>query len=230
MGLVWTAIILFLLCSKRDRITSFLKDLARKKEQYQSTHNQIMSVLKKLLKMNGPESDEEKLYKVLMTDTYKKGHYQWNDLGEGMESISVLVYDYWKQKYLLDHNRKIATVIMAGRCCWCHFTENDIDWKSVGKLPEEAVSTARQLSAFYPSFIRRFQNGVAEVDWQLIPDGRYWMDDDGYGMTSDVETPVYAMVDRDLNVLVKFQFIDGDYSKLKSMREEAERKLQQQNG
>lgn len=230
MGLVWTAIILFLLCSKRNRITSFLKDLARKKEQYQSTHNQIMSVLKKLLKMNGPESDEEKLYKVLMTDTYKKGHYQWNDLGEGMESISVLVYDYWKQKYLLDHNRKIATVIMAGRCCWCHFTENDIDWKSVGKLPEEAVSTARQLSAFYPSFIRRFQNGVAEVDWQLIPDGRYWMDDDGYGMTSDVETPVYAMVDRDLNVLVKFQFIDGDYSKLKSMREEAERKLQQQNG
>ena len=34
------------------------------------------------------ESDRQKLYKVLMSDTYRKGHYDWDDLGEGMESIS----------------------------------------------------------------------------------------------------------------------------------------------
>lgn len=189
-----------------------------------------MSVLKKMLKMTGPESDEEKLYKVLMTDTYRKDHYQRNDLGEGMESISMLVMDYWKQKYLLNHNRKTATVIMDGRCHWCHFSDNDIDWKSINHLPEEAISNARMLNAFYPSFIREFKNGVASIEWQLIPDGRYWMDDDGYGMTSDIETPVYAMVDYDLNVLVKFQFIDDDYSKLEQMRIEAEHKLKHKQG
>lgn len=66
---------------------------------------------------------------------------------------------------------------------------------------------------------------MASVEWQLIPDGRYWMDDDGYGMTSDIETPVYAMVDHDLNVLVKFQFIGDDYSRLERMRTEAENRF-----
>lgn len=188
-----------------------------------------MSVLKNLLRPNRSESEAEKLYKVLMTDTYKKGRYQWDDLGDGMESMSTLVIDYWKQRYLLDHNRKIALEIMNGNQCWTHFTGNDIDWDSLKKLDDKAIIQAKRLSAFFPSYIREYENGVAEVSWQLIPDGRYWMDDDGYGMTSDVETPVYAMVDKNLNVLVKFRFINGDYRQLGQMRIEAERMLTSRN-
>lgn len=185
-----------------------------------------MNILEKLLKIFRPKSNEERLYKVLMTNAYKeKGHYQWNHLGEGMEVISVLVGNYWKQQYLLDHNQETAMIVMDEDCHWYHFSENDIDWKSINELPEKAVSNARRLSAFYPSFICRFENGVAEVSWQLMPDGRYWMDDDGFGMTSDEEITVYAMIDRYMNVLVKFQSIDGDYSKLQQMKSEAEQRL-----
>lgn len=184
-----------------------------------------MSVFKKIRRMTGSESDAEKLYKVLISDTYKNLNYRWSDLGEGMESISTLVIDYWKQRYLLDHNRKIALEIMDDRQGWVHFSSTDIEWQSLKGLPDEAIERAQSLNAFFPSFIRHYENGVAEVSWQLIPDGRYWMDDDGFGMTGDVETPLYAMVDKDLNVLVKFRFINGDYGQLAQMRREAEQEL-----
>lgn len=184
-----------------------------------------MSVHKKLQRMTGSESDAEKLYIVLMSDTYKSNNYRWSDLGEGMQSISTLVIDYWKQRYLLDHNRKIALEIMDAQQYWVRFSIDDVDWETLKGLPDEAIEQARSMSAYFPSFIRQFENGVAEVSWQLIPDGRYWMDDDGFGMTDDMETPVYGMVDKDLNVLVKFRFIKDDYDQFAQMREEAEHKL-----
>ncbi len=48
------------------------------------------------------------------------------------------------------------------------------------------------------------------------------MDDDGFGMTSDVEITVYGFIDSEMNVLVKFQYIDNDWNRLDEMRREAE--------
>ncbi len=177
--------------------------------------------MKKLLRMKGPESEEQKLYKVLMTDTYRKGHYQWKDLGEGVESLAYNVRGWWKQRFLLDHNEKVAREIMTEGLYWSHFDMGDIDWDSLKKLPEEAINHAKSLCANFPSFVGGYKNGIATVSWQLIPDGRYYMDDDGFGITSDEETPVYAMVDKKLRVLVKFRFIE-DYTQLEKMYKEAE--------
>ena len=80
------------------------------------------------------------------------------------------------------------------------------------------------MSALFPTFVSCFQNGVAKVSWQLNPDGRYYRDDDGYGMTDDEETTVYGFIDTEMNVLVKFQYIGDDGERLKEMRHEAERK------
>ena len=77
------------------------------------------------------------------------------------------------------------------------------------------------ISLPFPSFIRGFYNGVAQVDWQLNPDGRYYMDDDGFGMTNDVEIEIYGFIDKEGNVLVKFRTIK-DSSELETMRKEAE--------
>lgn len=184
-----------------------------------------MGIFKNIIQKDRSESEEERLYKTLMTHAYRTNSYRRENLGENMESISTLVIDYWKQRYLLDHDRKIAFEIMNEYQFWSHFSQNDIDWVSLKNLDEEAIHQARSLSAYYPSFIHKYENGVAEVSWQLIPDGRYWMDEDGYGMTSDVETPVYAMIDKNLNVLVKFRFIGNDYKQLDTMQKEAEQIL-----
>ncbi len=58
----------------------------------------------------------------------------------------------------------------------------------------------------YPSFIREYRNGIAEVQWQLIPDGRYWMDDDGFGMTSNIEFNIYGFIDQEANIISKFHY------------------------
>ena len=87
--------------------------------------------------------------------------------------------------------------------------------------PDLMVEVAKRLSIHFPTFIRWFHNGVAQVDWQLNPDGRYYQDDDGYGMTDDEEIEIYGFIDTNGNVLVKFRAIK-DSSELETMRKEAD--------
>ena len=77
----------------------------------------------------------------------------------------------------------------------------------------------------YPSFIRSFQNGVALVEWQLNPDGRYYTDDDGFGMTDDEEVNIYGFIDRLGNVVMSFRAVKN-YRELNTLRLEAESAVQ----
>ena len=64
---------------------------------------------------------------------------------------------------------------------------------------------------------------MAEVSWQLNPDGRYYMDEDGFGMTDDEEIEIYGFIDQNAKVVVKFRNIDENYRVLDKMRKEAEK-------
>lgn len=177
--------------------------------------------------IDGSVKEGSNLYEELMNnDKYKGAEFRWDRSdNDGMQTLNSLINQYWKPRYLLDHNRKVAYEIMDRYQRWVHFDVDDIEWDTLMGLNEEAILNARLMSAHYPSFIRDYDGGVAIVDWQLIPDGMYWMDEDGYGMTFDVETPIYAVVDKDLNVLVKFRFIGNNYDQLESMKKEAQNKL-----
>ena len=111
----------------------------------------------------------------------------------------------------MDKDQKLVTV-----------TEDDIDWESLKNLPDDAIGRARALSFHFPSFIRHFKNGVAEVSWQINPDSRYYMDEDGYGMTDDEEITIYDFIEQNAKVVVKFKNINECYGELEKMRKEAE--------
>ena len=185
-----------------------------------------MSIFQKISKMSGNESYNEKLYKLLNTDKYKENHYDTRDLGEGMAVINESVWGWWKPRFLVNHNTKCAYVFIDADERLLTITQNDIDWDSLKGLPQNALSRARALSFHFPSFIRSFKNGVAEVSWQLNPDGRYYMDDDGYGMTHDEEIEIYGFIDQNAKVVVKFRNIK-DYGELDAMRQEAEETIRQ---
>ena len=51
------------------------------------------------------------------------------------------------------------------------------------------------------------------------------MDDDGYGMTDDEETDIYGFIDKEAQVIVKFQAIKGD--NLSRLRAQAEQLVKQ---
>ena len=180
-----------------------------------------MSIYKKLGKIAGDMSIAEKYYAILQTETYKTEVYRTWDLGEGMAVLHKNMQGWYKPWFVIDHNKKAAFEFIYDWENLLTITEDDIDWKSLKKLPENAIMMAQYLSFHFPSFIREFRNGVAQVDWQLNPDGRYYMDDDGYGMTPDVEINIHGFIDRNGHVLVKFRYV-SDNKELEVMRKEAE--------
>lgn len=50
---------------------------------------------------------------------------------------------------------------------------------------------------------------MAKVSWQINPDGRYYMDDDGFGMTDDEEITIYGYIDHKGKVVSKFHAINN---------------------
>lgn len=153
---------------------------------------------------------------------YKSGSWRTEDNGEDMAVVSQVICQYWKPRFLIDHRAKCAYEFMNGSETLCTVKQDDIDWESLKGIPEDAISRARSLDFHFPSFVRKYENGVAQVSWQLNPDGMYYMDEDGYGMTDDDEVEIYGFIDRKGNVVVKFKNINEDWNLLKAMRKEAE--------
>ena len=187
-----------------------------------------MSIYKKLSRIKSDKSTEEKLYEVLQSDTYKSDLYKSEDLGEGMTVLYQSIWGWYKPRFVLNHNNKTTFEFMDSYQCLVTITNDDIEWASLKKLPEEAINRAECLSFQFPSFVRGFKNGVARVDWQLNPDGRYYMDDDGYGMTADEEIEIYGFINTKGKVLVKFKVIK-DRKELETMRKEAEEMVKTDN-
>lgn len=185
-----------------------------------------MSLIKKIQKPSDSGSYDEKMYKLLLAEKYDDRPYRRNDLNEGMELIEEVIYGWWKPRFLLNHNTKCAYEFMNGSKCLSMVTHEDIAWETLKRLPEHAVEVAKALSIHFPTLIRKYKNGVAMVEWQLNPDGRYYMDDDGYGMTDDKEISIYGFIDKEGKVAVKFQAVT-DSKDLETLRAEAEKKARE---
>lgn len=169
------------------------------------------------------------LYDKLSNEKFNTRPWRIEDIGEDMAVASKVIMEYWKPRYLIDHNAKCAYEFMNRWETLCTVELDDIDWDSLKGLPEECIERAKTLDFHFPSFIRTYKNGVAEVSWQLNPDGRYYMDDDGFGMTDDEEVTIYGFIDKTGKALVKFRDIHEDWNILRIMRYEAEQKVKQQS-
>ena len=151
-------------------------------------------------------SEEEKLYKRLCAPQYKDRPYPWReyDLGENMTLVNQVIGQYWKPRYLLDNEAKCAYEFMSIDEVLQIVTDEDIDWDSLKGLPQDAFERAKAHSFHFPGHVYQYKNGVAEVEWQLNPDGMYYRDEDGFGMTDDEEINLYGTIDRKGKVVKKF--------------------------
>ena len=186
--------------------------------------------LNRLLKKLAPgETLEEALYKKLTEKKLSENLYKSDELGEEMGVVYQLINGWWKPRYILNHNTKTAFEFMSRGQYLLTVEEEDIEWSTLKKLPEEVQNTARVQFAMYPTFVEGFSNGVARVRWQINPDGRYWMDDDGFGMTSDVEVEIYGYINKEGKVVGKFRLPSEkdknvDYRKLAEEKELSNKK------
>lgn len=162
------------------------------------------------------------LYKELQSAKYSTYPCETKELGEDMAIVNEVIDGYWKPRFLIDNTAKTAVEFMNNMQMLVTVTTEDIDWDSLKHLNEDVLARAQRLDFGFPSFIHEFEHGVAEVSWQLNPDGMYYMDEDGYGMTNDREITIYGFIDRQGNVLVKFHAINK-YKELDADRKKAER-------
>ncbi|MCH5326581.1 MAG: hypothetical protein J1E29_05185 [Duncaniella sp.] len=181
-----------------------------------------MSVFRKhQAKENACESSAQQLYRVLSSSAESRSAFEHSMLGENMEVVNMLYIDYWKPRYLLNHNTQCAYEFMDGNAHLAGISDADIDWDSLTGISDEYLFRIKSYNALFPTHIGHFENGTAEVQWQINPDGRYWMDEDGYGMTPDVEFNIYGYIDAACRVIVPYQAIK-DSDRRKEMRALAE--------
>ena len=185
-----------------------------------------MNIYDRISKMaDEPGSYDEKMYRILSSDKYSTGEWQKHKLGEGLEIVNQVICGWWKPRFLLNHNLKTAYEWMWPNQQLAIVDVEHIDWDSMENLPDDVITTLHGYSFKFPSFIRGFNDGVALVQWQLIPDGRYWMDDDGFGMTGDIELNIYGFIDQEANIISKFHYYTDtklDAHILDKVRKEAE--------
>lgn len=167
--------------------------------------------------------ERKQLYiEIRQQGLYTSKNWEKNNLGEKMVVLSKVICSFWKPIYQVDDLNKTAMRFMDNSEILLNVSDENIDWDSLNGL--EGIDRAKCHSAHYPTHIRGFQNGVAEVEWQINPDGMYFMDEDGFGMSDDVEESLYGFVNRNGDVVVPFTYIGQDWERLKSMRHQAERK------
>ena len=167
------------------------------------------------------------LYQKLLSARYKFGDYNKIKLGEGMILVEELMGSYWKPRYLIDIETETACEFMDSDYCLLTVTADNIAWETIDELPEKVKERVRALNAYFPTIIRGYHDDVAEVKWQINPDGRYYMDSDGYGETDDKEVALYSYIDRKGKPLIKFRMVK-DSSELKEMKMEAINKSRQE--
>lgn len=155
-----------------------------------------MNIYDKISRMPGIETFEQKMYMILSDARYNSEPYMTCDKGEEMSLIHRLIWSWWKPRFLLDHRTRCAYELMSSDCELITVTDNDIDWDSLKGIPEEIMDRARTHDAFFPTIVYGYRDGIASVEWQINPDGRYYEDDDGFGATNDIEVALWGKIDR----------------------------------
>lgn len=175
------------------------------RHEYREKIMKLKNMTKWLRNLIWPE--DKILYQNLTSPQYKTRPYYQSDLGEDMILVSQVICDYIKPRYLMDCRTKRAVEFMDKAQRLLTVTDDDIDWRSLKRVKDEdAIDVARYHLFIYPGDISRYENGMAEVRWEINPDGRFYCDEDGFGMTGDVEINLYGVIDRKGKVVKKFTY------------------------
>jgi glycine cleavage system aminomethyltransferase T len=104
------------------------------------------------------------------------------------------------------------------------FSDKEIDFEAIDKLENSHNAHTRDIDYAGINRWTNCKNGLIALSWMLYPDGRYFADEDGFGMEDNDEVNISAYIDTQCRVVVKFQDME-DSEKRKQLREEALKRL-----
>ena len=98
------------------------------------------------------------------------------------------------------------------------FSDDEIDFATIDELEHSHNAHPRRIA--YAGIGRHddCQNGIFALCWMLYPDGRYFADEDGFGMEDNDELTVYCVMDDNLNVIRPFTVVPNIEALLSELR------------
>lgn len=133
-------------------------------------------------------------------DAYDIGENMAVLSGEG-KSYTIINKETGKVRQLVSED---GTLLVAG-------DEIDFDAINNGCPDSNGCKSVRYWFGRYDNF----RNGVCASCWTVYPDGRYFADEDGFGMEDNDEENAYCIINKDLEIIVSFQPMDDVKEMLK---------------
>lgn len=147
----------------------------------------------------------KELYKTLSADFKAERRFYFAERGEGM--MQAREKDS-RRMFLVNNNTKEAWELLTANGRFSFWDASAVEIASAFDQPYRAQRNAVELIAPYHFGINEFKDGVAYLSWILQPDGRYYAEEDGFGMEDDDEINFYAFIDTQANILIPFQSMD----------------------
>ena len=115
----------------------------------------------------------------------------------------LLVEDKDNGRYLVNMaTGKVRKISEPGKLVG--FSDEEIDFESIEKLPHSHNARLRLLQYGGISRWNDCTDGLITLCWTLYPDGRYFADEDGFGMEDNDEVQVYCVMNDNLEVVKPF--------------------------
>lgn len=90
-----------------------------------------------------------------------------------------------------DGTRRLITLVEHGEVKF--LTEADIEPSALRLIKQQCPYLA--FKAHYRFWVFPFTGSMAAVEWTVRPDGSYYADSDGFGMTDDKEITLHGFID-----------------------------------
>lgn len=98
-------------------------------------------------------------------------------------------------------DRRLITLVEHGEVKF--LTEADIEPSALRLIKQQCPYFA--FEARYRFWVFPFTGSMAAVEWTVSPDGSYYADSDGFGMTDDEEITLHGFIDTDGRPIGKFK-------------------------
>ena len=122
--------------------------------------------------------------------------YSW---GENLLHVSDNEYG----EYLVNQvTGKVRKIVERGKLVG--FPDEEIDFEAIDKLENSHNAHTRDIDYAGINRWTNCKNGLIALSWMLYPDGRYFADEDGFGMEDNDEVTVYCVMNEDLEVIRPF--------------------------
>lgn len=135
--------------------------------------------------------------------------YSW---GENLLHVTDCEYGEYLVNIVTGKVRKIVE-----RGTLVGFSDEEIDFEAIDKLENSHNAHSRRIQYAGINRWTNCKNGLIALSWMLYPDGRFFADEDGYGMEDNDEVTVYCVLDENLHVVRPFAPVDDVPKLLKQL-------------